>query len=211
MTPTRLTISQDPASQDPAEAAQTERRTIGKRLSRIREEIGMTQSAMAELLGVNQGTVSRWEKGQWKGDSIPRVYLLIYAVLDGRRIPELTAPRLNDDDSGFHQRQKSDEDKKRSILALDSLGLLDPEIAKKLLGMLAEDQPALMKQPGKPAAKALIDIMFDVLTGRPTEKGYGFLVNGVEVVKVRTRTRTLDHHGESDIKMVEQARTIAWG
>lgn len=205
MTRTWPTISQNPAT-----AAQTTRETIGKRLTQIREGIAMSQTAMADLLGVNQGTISRWEKGLWKGESIPRVYLLIYSVMDGRRIPELTAPRLNDDDTGFHQRQKSDEDKKRSILALDSLGLLDPEIAKKLLGMLAEDQLALMKQPEKPAVRALIDILFDALNGRPTKRGYGYLVNGAEVLKVRTRTRTLDHHNKTEMEIVARARTIAW-
>lgn len=198
------------SSQDPAKAAQTTRETVGKRLTQIREGIAMSQTAMADLLGVNQGTISRWERGLWKGESIPRVYLLIYSVLDGRRIPELTAPRLNDDDTGFQQRQKSDEDKRRSFQALDTLGLLDPEIAKKLMEKLAFDQAASPIRPEKPAVRALIDILFDALNGRPTERGYGFLVNGVEVLKVRTRTRTLDHHNKTEMEIVARARTIAW-
>ena len=35
--------------------------TMGERIKQLRKEIGMTQTALAETLGVTKGTVSTWE------------------------------------------------------------------------------------------------------------------------------------------------------
>lgn len=41
-------------------------------LSMLRKQVGVTQKAVAEALGVSQSTVSMWETGR----NFPRVYML---------------------------------------------------------------------------------------------------------------------------------------
>lgn len=197
-------------SSNPEEERQTQRVNLGKRLAGIRKSIEMSQAAMADLLGVDQGTVSRWESGKWEGESIPRAYLLIYSILDGRRIPQLLAPRLNNEDTGFQITKKSDEDRGRRILVLEALGLIDPLKSAKSLRKPAIAPATSPAFPWECAEKVLVSLLFDALNGRPPEKGYGFLVDGPKVVKVRARTRTGAPLSQGELETVGKAQVIAW-
>jgi transcriptional regulator with XRE-family HTH domain len=151
---------------------------------------------MADLLGVDQGTVSRWEKGNRKGEMIPRAYLLIYSILDGRPISAMLAERINDDHTGFPSQQKPEEARKRSLRVLAALGLVDP--------------PRSSRRREDTVEEVLIHLLFGALNSNGARKGHGTLIHGLEAVAVRTRTRIGDHYAESDIEAVERAQVIAW-
>ncbi|WP_227271615.1 helix-turn-helix domain-containing protein [Roseobacter weihaiensis] len=71
---------------------------FGKRLKRQRLSVGMKQAALADLLGVNQTTVSRWESGLQTPDDLTQQAGL--DVLTSARIEDAALKRLVQQSTG---------------------------------------------------------------------------------------------------------------
>jgi DNA-binding XRE family transcriptional regulator len=56
---------------DPFSAPQT----LWERIRSKRRQLGLSQERLAKLLGVDEGTLRRWERGEWvpKGDRLERI------------------------------------------------------------------------------------------------------------------------------------------
>jgi len=76
---------------DPRSKELAVKENLGKRLSGIRISLGWSQGYLADRLGVNQATVSRWEHGKWK-DMPPMAVLAVFAIFQGCSVQKLTEP-----------------------------------------------------------------------------------------------------------------------
>ena len=55
--------------------------TVAQRLKKIRKKHGLSQKAMAELIGVSPGAVCRWEKGEREiSDWVMKAYSAVFHV-----------------------------------------------------------------------------------------------------------------------------------
>ena len=74
-------------------------RAIGERLARLRKERGVTQVEMAELLGVSQGNVSDYERGELRlhGELLVKLARVLKVsadeILGLEKSPPARAPR----------------------------------------------------------------------------------------------------------------------
>ncbi len=65
----------------------------GIKLKEIRENLGLTQAALAAELGVKENTVYRWESGRL---SISKTVMLALAHLETMKIESVKPPRRPD-------------------------------------------------------------------------------------------------------------------
>lgn len=91
---------------------------IGKFLSELRRERGLTQEQLAERLGTSNRTISRWENGNY----MPPVEMLMeLSAFYGVSINEiLSGKRLNDNEA-----QSAAEENLRNVLSDSSFSLED--------------------------------------------------------------------------------------
>jgi transcriptional regulator with XRE-family HTH domain len=115
---------------DPKEQAQVARKNLGKRLAAIRMAQSWTQDYLAQRLEVDQGTISRWERGGKVRP--PRAVLAVYAFLQGCTFEGLTRPVVSYEDHDFSALKRTPDDRDRCLAALVHLGLLvhDPKVAR---------------------------------------------------------------------------------
>jgi len=64
---------------------------IGNNIYNLRTDAGMTQRELGQMLGITDGAVVRWEKGQ-QHPHLPKLYEL--AKLFGKDISEIIPPHL---------------------------------------------------------------------------------------------------------------------
>lgn len=69
---------------------------FAKNLKYIREKLGMSKNNLAKKMGVNQSTITRWEKGEM-GITIDNAYEL--SLLLNIPLPELVGKDLQENDS----------------------------------------------------------------------------------------------------------------
>jgi transcriptional regulator with XRE-family HTH domain len=109
-------------------------RAIGERLARIRKERGITQIEMAELLGVSQGNVSDYERGE--------VRLHGELLVKFARILKVSADEILGLEASRPTRVPRDRRLLRRLQDLDRLSKRDREaLLRTLDAFLAKAQP----------------------------------------------------------------------
>lgn len=109
-------------------------RAIGERLARLRKERGITQVEMAELLGVSQGNVSDYERGE--------VRLHGELLVKFARILKVSADEILGLESSRPTRVPRDRRLLRRLQDLDRLSKRDREaLLRTLDAFLAKAQP----------------------------------------------------------------------
>lgn len=184
-----LTTSDDPAVQE-----KLDRTRLGRRLASIRKGADLNQEEMGHLLGVDQATVCRWERGEWKSKSLLPAQLLAYAFLQGCPVSTLTARALSDDDRRFEIRKRTPEEVTRCRAAMSALGLLGPH-EQRLNGELHQEC-------------ALVQALFALLNEQhlPTEKV--FAIDGYRVEPVQVGSD--DQIGIQDFHALKRAMVVVW-
>jgi HTH-type transcriptional regulator, cell division transcriptional repressor len=114
---------------------------MGDRISRRRDELGLTQAAIARKLGVVRQTVSLWENGHVRDiggrhlRELARVLQvepdwILYG--DRPRIAEAPAPGYAQDDLIERVRQLTDDERERLVQWLDDLEREQRELYERL-------------------------------------------------------------------------------
>jgi len=62
--------------------------TTVNRLKAVREKLGLSQDAVARLLGVSFKTVYRWEKGLYEASAGDEAVLQLLPILAARKVPQ---------------------------------------------------------------------------------------------------------------------------
>jgi transcriptional regulator with XRE-family HTH domain len=60
-------------------------------MEHIRKEAGLTQQEIADLLGIHQSQIQRWEKGSWKKSQHVRTFIGLMRALDNLQVQNLKA------------------------------------------------------------------------------------------------------------------------
>ena len=120
MADVEITIHLDPTAKELAV-----KENLGKRLSGIRMALGWSQGYLADRLGVNQTTVSRWEHGKWK-EMPPIAILAVFAIIQGCSVQKLTE-RVDYDGDEFKPRKFIPNEINGVQHFLTQLGFLSPD------------------------------------------------------------------------------------
>jgi len=123
---------------DPEAQSDSAKKNFGARLRSIRERYAWSQETLADSLGVNQGTLSRWETGKWRNtlqrktemgegwwtESISRQTLFVFATIANCSIEHLCKANPATPDEEFHPRWRTQEQVRRCLVVLEKLGLI---------------------------------------------------------------------------------------